>query len=272
MRALVLSVPQDDVELAADRLWVCGAQAVEERTANVANQIELWTTVASDDTISLGRLGELPAGWTVRFESVDDVPSLAWRDFALPIFVGDDLVIRPAWLPAVDRVGCLEVAIEPAAAFGLGDHPTTSLCAAACRRLVRRGDSVLDVGCGTGVLAIIAALCGAETVVAVDVAEAAVEATAGNAARNGVADEIAVSVTPVEHVAGVYDVVFANILAPELIGMAASLSRLTRPRGRLVVSGILANRHDHVLAAFEPMTVVSTSESDGWVAVELRHP
>ena len=131
---------------------------------------------------------------------------------------------------------------------------------------------MLDVGCGTGVLAIIGALAGARRVIAVDIADAAVEATIDNAKRNGVVDLIDVSVTPVEQVVGEFDLVVANILAPVLVSMADSLRRLTASTGRLVIAGILLDRHDHVLAALSPMVTVSTHHLDGWAVVELRHP
>lgn len=131
---------------------------------------------------------------------------------------------------------------------------------------------MLDVGCGTGVLAIIGALAGASRVIAIDIADAAVEATIDNAKRNGVVDLIDVSVTPVEQVVGEFDLVVANILAPVLVSMADSLRRLTASTGRLVIAGILLDRHDHVLAALSPMVTVSTHHLDGWAVVELRHP
>ncbi len=271
IRALVLTVPLVDLELASDRLWEAGAQAVEERQGS-DDLVELWTTLSGDDGVTATRLGVLPAEWSVGFVLVDPTPSDEWRNFVRPIRVADDLIIRPAWLPPLLLAGVDEVVIEPAAAFGLGDHPTTILSAAAVRRLVRAGESMLDVGCGTGVLAIIAALAGARRVIAVDIADAAVEATIDNAKRNGVVDLIDVSVTPVEQVVGEFDLVVANILAPVLVSMADSLRQLTASTGRLVIAGILLDRHDHVLAALSPMVTLSTHHLDGWAVVELRHP
>lgn len=271
MRVLVLSVPGDDVELASDRLWTAGAGAVEERP--LGNGLaELRTILAESDQVSLGRLGTLPANWQVSFETVDPQPLETWRQFARPIVVNDSLVIRPAWLPASGDPGVVEVAIEPGGSFGLGDHPTTRLSAAAVWRATRTGDRVLDVGCGSGVLSIIAVHRGAAGVVAIDIAETAREATDGNAVLNGVDDRIAASTDPVTAVEGTFDVVVANILAPVLVAIAADLRRLTAPEGRLVLSGILADRYDHVLAALRPMQVVGTQLLEGWASVELHHP
>src|SRR5690606_28140168 len=146
-----LRVPTADAELGADRLWAAGAQAVEELDND--DGIALRSVLADDDEVSLERLGTLPAGWTVTFIDQADAPSEAWRDFAVPIDVSPTLSVSPAWLAAPQRSGVLQVAIEPGGAFGLGDHPTTRLAAAAAVRLTGPGSSVLDVGCGTGVLA-----------------------------------------------------------------------------------------------------------------------
>jgi ribosomal protein L11 methyltransferase len=131
---------------------------------------------------------------------------------------------------------------------------------------------VLDVGCGTGVISVMAALVAQSRVRAIDVASAAVEATRDNAARNGVSDLVDVDTVPAGGLDGSYHLVVANILAPTLIELAGDLRRLTAARGRLVISGILAERHDHVLTALAPMVVERTDTHDGWAAVTLRHP
>lgn len=267
-RVVELRVPLADAELGADRLWAAGAQAVEEIDEGAT--IALRSVLADDDSVSRVRLGPLPEGWGLTFFDQPDAPSEAWRDFAVPIDVSPTLVVHPAWRPPAATNGVRYVAIEPAGAFGLGDHPTTRLAATAAERLTGHATSVLDVGCGTGVLAVIAAVQGAAPVIAIDIAEAAREATLANADRNGVADRIEASTTPLGEVAGTFDIVFANILAPTLVALADDLRRVLAPDGTLVISGVLEGAYDHVLAALAPLRVVRTDVLDGWAAVELR--
>jgi ribosomal protein L11 methyltransferase len=120
---------------------------------------------------------------------------------------------------------------------------------------------VIDVGCGTGVIAVTAAVLQDRPVRAIDVASAAVEATIDNARRNGVGDRVQVDATALADIDDDYDVVVANILAPTLVSLAADLRRVTRPTGRLVISGILAGSHQHVLDALAPMEVERTDDS-----------
>lgn len=259
VRVTELRVPSAAAELAADRLWVAGAQAVEELVDG--DVTALRSVLADDDAVSLDRLGPLPADWQVTFFDQDDAPLETWREFAAPIVVSPTLTIRPAWLAGEG------IAIEPGGAFGLGDHPTTRLSAAAVERLARPGMAVLDVGCGTGVLAIIAARAGCSPVAGIDIAEAAREATLANAARNGVA--VDVSTTPLADVAGTFDLVVANILAPTLVALAGDLRRVLAPGGTLVIAGVLEGRYDHVLAALDPLRPVAVTSLDGWACVEL---
>lgn len=270
MRVLVLSVPEADAELAADRLWVAGARAVEELTGQAGTTV-LRTILADTEEVSLARLGRLPIGWVTSFDEVDDVPAETWREFVQPMVINEALVIRPAWLPPQQVDGVLEIEIEPGGSFGLGDHPTTRMSADATWRLVRHGSRMLDVGCGSGVLSIIGAHRGAAEIVAIDIAEAAREATDDNARRNGVDNRIAASTTPIAEIDGSFDVVVANVLAPALVAMADDLRRLTSSEGCLVLSGVLAGSHEHVLRALDPMRVVATNQLEGWAAVELRN-
>ena len=275
IRAFILTVPTQDVDLASDRLWQLGVRAIEERAAG-GGAVELRTSVGQDDDAVARATAALEPSWTWRTESVSTVAAETWREFAVPNWVTDDLVIVPAWLTIDVAEHVIAVSIEPAGAFGLGDHPTSRLCAQALRRELAAphsaaSPSVLDVGCGTGVLSIVAVRSGATRVRAIDVSPDAVRATMDNAALNGVAHVIEADGTPVSSVTGEFDVVVANILAPVLVATAADLKRLTSPTGRLIVSGILADAHEHVLAALRPMVVVATTTEAPWVAITLRH-
>jgi ribosomal protein L11 methyltransferase len=277
IRAFVVSADASEVELVSDLLWGLGVRAIEER-AVAGETVELWTAVGQDRASIERATTALGGRWPHRLVEVSTAGAQSWREFAAPVWIDDGLVVVPAWQPfdaANDGSAAIElplvVRIEPGGAFGLGDHPTTRASLQAVARLGVAGADVFDVGCGTGVIAVVAAVLQARSVRAIDLAAAAVEATVDNARRNGVAEQVAVDTAPISEVEGDYDVVVANILAPTLVAMADDLRRVTRPGGRLVISGILADAHDHVLAALAPMQTERTDVDDGWACVTLRH-
>ena len=276
MRAFVVTTAPSDVEAASDVLWGLGVRAIEERSDGGGGQIELWTSVGDERHAIERAVAALRGRWDHRVVEVDEVDAAAsqrWRDFALPMWVDDQLVVVPAWQEAPGSATA--VYVEPGAAFGLGDHPTTLTSLRSLVRLLRSDQGavdVIDVGCGTGVIAVTAAVLLDRPVRAIDVASAAVEVTIDNARRNGVEHLVAVDSVPLADIGGDYDVVVANILAPVLVSLADDLRRVTRPNGRLVISGILVGSHQHVIDALAPMQVVTTDVLDGWACVELRHP
>jgi ribosomal protein L11 methyltransferase len=273
MLVLVLTAPPDEVEIAADHLWSLGVVAVEERTT-ADGVVELWTSLGDDTAAAADAIDAFPPGWQWRWETVDESVADTWREFAAPVWVDDDLVVCPAWVPTPDGIGpdTIVVHIEPGATFGLGDHPTTRLSMLAVRRALgdRVEATVLDVGCGSGVLAIGAVLFGAASAVGIDIAPAAVPTTLDNAVRNGVDDRVQVSTMPLAEVEGTYELVVANILAPTLVELADDLLRVLAADGTLVISGVLDGRFDHVVAALAPARVVAVDVLDGWAAVTLR--
>lgn len=270
--ALVVTVPVSEAELAADVLWGLGVAAIEERTGDHdLSFVELWTSIGDDHDSVVREAEAFPARWRWRLVEVDPAVAEAWREHAVVSWVESDLAMVPAWLPVDLPPDVVRIDIDPGATFGLGDHPTTMLSARLLRDAWWPGATVLDVGTGSGVLAILAARLGAPYVRAIDIAPAAVEATHANAARNGVAAVIDVSTTPLAEIDEPADVVVANLLAPALSELADDLRRVTAPAGTLIVSGILAASHAHVLEALAPMQVVDTVTHDGWAAVQLRH-
>jgi ribosomal protein L11 methyltransferase len=167
----------------------------------------------------------------------------------------------PAW-PVVVR-------LDPGLAFGTGTHATTALCLEWLAAAGIDGRSVIDYGCGSGVLAIAAALKGATRVLAVDHDPQALDATRDNAARNGVGERIDV-VLPDAVCETDADVVIANILAGPLVELAAELAARVRPQGRLVLSGILAGQAGAVERAYLPwLEPAGRDERDGWVRLDF---
>lgn len=275
MLALVLTVPAGEVEVASDALWALGVAAVEERDPTRAptedHFVELWTSIG-DDLETVAQAAEaFPARWRWHTVELDESVVDSWRTHAVPTWVEHDLVVVPSWLDTDVGDDVLRIDIDPGASFGLGDHPTTVLSMRLLRHTWWSDATVLDVGCGSGVLAVLAARLGAPYVAGIDVSSAALEATRRNAERNGVAAVVDVCARALADVGDPFDLVVANILAPALVDLADDLRRVTAPGGALIVSGVLAAGHGHVLEALAPMRAVETVTRDGWAAVLLRH-
>jgi ribosomal protein L11 methyltransferase len=199
----------------------------------------------------------------------------AWKEHFRTHKIGNRVVIRPPWLEYEPQGEEVVVELDPGMAFGTGLHPSTQLTMLGVEETVDDGDVVLDVGTGSGILAIAALKLGAKHVDAVDVETVAVRATQENAVRNGVADRIDVrhgSVGPGEPFQGQYDVVFANIIARILIELAEPITAATKPGAPMVLAGIIQEREADVIAAFEALgaTVVNWRQHDDWVSLVLR--
>jgi len=175
----------------------------------------------------------------------------------------------PSWHESPDPAA-INLILDPGMAFGTGSHPTTRLCLEWLERHVTAGCSVLDYGCGSGILAIAAARLGAGPVAGVDIDPQAVEAARANAERNGVAALFADSAEPV---AGEYDVVVANILSNPLRVLAPAICAHVRPGGRLALSGILREQVDEIIAIYAqwiPLQVADARED--WVCLSGIRP
>jgi ribosomal protein L11 methyltransferase len=210
----------------------------------------------------LGPIGE------VAVREVEDEDWLeAWKATVTPIRIGRFLV-RPTWSDA-RADDAITIALDPGMAFGTGLHPTTQQCLEAVSYLDLEGLRVLDVGTGSGILAIGAAKRGAREVVGVDVDPLAVRAAAENAAGNGVTLDARVG--SAADVSGCFDVVLANLVGPVLVQVAPDLRARLGPSGSLVIAGITLGSEPEVLAAFrrQGFGIVDRDQRDDWIRLIL---
>ncbi len=212
-------------------------------------------------------LSEVPA------YTVEDVAEQNWVQLTQsqfdPIRVSERLWIVPSWHESPDP-NAINLILDPGMAFGTGSHPTTRLCLEWLERNGSTACSVLDYGCGSGILAIAAARLGAGHVAGVDIDPQAVEAANANAERNGVTALFADSATPV---AGEYDVVVANILSNPLRVLAPAICAHVRSGGKLALSGILREQADEIIAIYAhwlPLQVADVRED--WVCLAGTKP
>ncbi|MER0043787.1 50S ribosomal protein L11 methyltransferase [Pseudomonas sp. MGal98] len=214
--------------------------------------------------------GDLPEHHIERIEDQDWERS--WMDGFAPMRFGQRLWIVPSWheAPQPDAVNLL---LDPGLAFGTGTHPTTSLCLQWLDGQALEGCSVLDFGCGSGILAIAALLLGAPHAVGTDIDPQALEASRDNAGRNGIADERFPVYLPADLPQEPADVVVANILAGPLVSLAPQITGLVKRGGRLALSGILAEQAEEVRAAYAAhFQLDPTATLDGWVRISgVRH-
>ena len=211
------------------------------------------------------RLGLAPPAHEC-FEVVDQDWVRATQAQFAPVRITERLWIVPSWCAPPDPAA-INVTLDPGLAFGTGTHPTTRLCLEWLSATLPPGASVLDYGCGSGILAIAAARLGAGRVIGVDIDPQAVAAARENARVNNVAaDFVLPDGLPA---AATYDVVVANILANPLRLLAPALAARTRRDGSIVLSGVLAEQADEVASAYAPWFIMNPwkGEGDGWVAL-----
>lgn len=280
-----LAITPEQAETYEDALLEVGAVSVTFMDAEDQPIFEpdlgttpLWThthllalfEADTDETALIAHLqllcgGTLPEHHVERIEDQDWERS--WMDNFQPMRFGQRLWIVPSWhaAPEPDAVNLL---LDPGLAFGTGTHPTTALCLEWLDGQKLDNCSVLDFGCGSGILAIAALLLGAPQAVGTDIDPQALEASRDNASRNGIDPARFPVYLPADLPQQPADVVVANILAGPLVSLAPQITALVKAGGRLALSGILAEQADEVRAAYAgAFDLDPTATKDGWVRI-----
>jgi len=186
-----------------------------------------------------------------------------------PIRITDRLWIVPSWHAAPDPAA-INIELDPGMAFGTGSHPTTRLCLEWLCGVVTPGCSVLDYGCGSGILGIAAARLGAGEVLGIDIDDKAVEAARDNAERNHARVRLQHSAVPL---GDTFDLVVANILTNPLCVLAPAIAARVAAGGRVALSGVLETQADQVIEAWAPFIALHVGATlDGWIRLEGRRP
>lgn len=200
----------------------------------------------------------------------------SWKEHFKPLPVGNRLLILPSWETADVAEQRQVITLDPGMAFGTGGHETTRLCLECLEQILSNephlDEPMLDLGTGSGILAIASAKLGATRIDAVDIDPQAVLVAEENCRLNRVAGAVVCSTTPLEQLPGGYRLILANILAEELVRMAPELARRLVPDGLLVLSGILAEREQYVIDGFaqQPLTLEASLSAGEWRCLRYR--
>ncbi len=209
--------------------------------------------------------------------TVSDLPEedwqSGWKQYYKPIHV-NHLVVVPLWEDYEPKDGEIVMKIDPGMAFGTGAHETTRLCLKALTKTDLAGKTILDVGCGSGILSIGGVLLGAESAFGCDIDQLAVEVARRNAALNGLESKTGYAAGDLLSVVeGQYPIVVANIVADVILTLLKDLHEVLLPGGLFVASGIIDDRKDELLAAIQKagLTIENIEEERGWVAITARN-
>lgn len=196
-----------------------------------------------------------------------------WKKYYHPIKVGKRLVVCPSW----ERYDLAEdevmISLDPGMAFGTGTHDTTRLCMQLLEEHVTAQTTVLDMGCGSGILSIVAMLLGGKSAVGVDIDDTAVRVANENAAMNHVTEKTTFLCGDLtDKVSGTFDLICANIVADVIIRLSPVIPQFLKQDGVFIASGIIAERADEVVSALEAigLHIVKRAESGGWVALDCK--
>ena len=203
-----------------------------------------------------------------------------WKQFYKPMEIGDRLTVIPEWESTGVPEGRVALRLNPGLTFGTGSHATTRLCLTALEKHITGGQTVLDLGCGSGILSIAALLLGADRAVACDIDEKCMDVAYENAALNGVGrdrytvrwGDVVTDQALRQELGGPYDVVVANIVADVIIGLAPSVRQFLKPGGLFLCSGIIDDRAEEVARHLREAgwDILRTRQSEGWFSYLCR--
>ena len=266
--ALSVSVEDADADTPDEQPLFGEPGLVPDRTAWQHSRVVALLSADHEPAVLLAAsaneigLAETPK-FVVREVEEQDWVRLTQSQFE-PIPIGERIWVVPSWHDAPDP-DALVLELDPGLAFGTGSHPTTRLCMEWLEQSVKPGQSVLDYGCGSGILAILAKKCGANPVIGIDIDPQAVESARQNSERNRA--EVTYGL-PDACPEGEFDIVVANILSNPLKLMASMLASKVKPGGRIALSGVLARQADEVAAVYARYVDISVwREHEGWVCL-----
>lgn len=219
---------------------------------------------------SLGVFTQDSGSWNLSVKEIaDEEWAHSWKRFWHPMKIGNKIVICPSWEEYTPKEDEIIIDLDPGTAFGTGSHPTTRLCIVALEKYTKSGDLLADIGTGSGILAIAGIKFGAMEAVGDDNDPSVIEVAKENAQKNGVLDKCNFFEGSASEVKGEYDIVTANILAHILIEMMDKLAILTKKGGKLILSGIIAEKAEDVRqsAISTGLKIIETLDEDNWVAI-----
>ena len=279
---LEILVEQEFCEIVSDALWACGAQAVE--VLDDVNQSIVRTHLGNDPlgqwesyVEQFGNADNRLKDWPVRLFTQNTDVANTWREFAKTTVV-ESVALIPQWKRDefdYSDSSLLPIFIEPYGSFGIGDHPTTrATLTLALQQLQDFGDapSILDIGCGSGVLSVALVKKFNGVAHGIDLAATAIEASIFNAQLNGVEDSFTCQQGGLECISGTYSHVLANILAPVLLEGSVAIGGAVEENGYLFLSGFTDSREKDIVKCYEKLgfRYINKIEIDGWLAISLQ--
>lgn len=258
--------PLPETEFPLEEVRLIAYLPLDEQLASKVDSIRQLVATLADYDLDPGRA-------EVSLSEVEDEDwATAWKAYYKPIPVGEKLLIKPSWedIEPTDR---LVIELDPGMAFGTGTHATTTMCLEILERLIKGGERVIDVGCGSGILSIAAALLGASQVQALDYDPVAVKVARENITTSGVGAIVSVAQSDLLQAAsGKAHIIVANIIARIIIQLIPQLGAFLAPGGLFIASGIIGERLDAVLAslAAHDFEVVEEMNEDDWYALVCR--
>lgn len=253
----------EDVEIQA---WYDNTTDIEDIISSIKNSLK--SLEDSNIGISLGTL-------RIDYKAADDSAwKDKWKEYFKPLHIGDNIVIKPSWEDYSKKANELIIEIDPGMAFGSGTHATTSMCIELLEKYVNSSTKVIDIGTGSGILAIASALLGSNKVLGLDINKDAVIVAKENVNKNNLSEKIEIIESDLLSGAkGKYDIAVANIIADAVIMLTNDVSKILENNAMYIVSGILQEREKDVIAKAEScgFKTIDILHKDEWSAIAFAH-